>query len=60
MKLAKARMLMARDPLGIGVLWGYLALKTAEITNLRLIGTGLALHDPPQDIQRHLIVPRDV
>lgn len=48
--LDDARRLMLRDPLGIGVLVGYLALKTAELTNLRLIGYGLAFGDSPATI----------
>lgn len=45
--LIEARHVMLRDTLGIGLLVGYLALKTAELTNLRLIGYGLAFGDPP-------------
>jgi len=33
--------LIARDPLGIGVVIGYLALKTNEINNLRWIAQGI-------------------
>lgn len=45
--LNEAHRLMLRDALGIGVLIGYLAFKTAEMTNLRLIGYGLTFGDAP-------------
>lgn len=48
--LEDARRLIVRDALGIGVLIGYLALKTAEISNLRVIGYGLALGDTPAEM----------
>jgi V/A-type H+-transporting ATPase subunit C len=48
--LEDAQQLVVRDALGIGVLIGYLALKTAEISNLRAIGNGLAFGDAPEAI----------
>lgn len=54
-QLQDARRLFIRDPLGIGLLLGYLALKTTEIINLRLIGHGLALGDTPEQIQEVLL-----
>ncbi len=44
----------ARDPLGIGVLLGYVALKTNEVSNLRAIAQGLALGEKPDRIRAEL------
>ena len=47
--------LFARDPLGIGVLLGYVALKMAEISNLRAIAQGLVLKEKPDRIRAELL-----
>jgi V/A-type H+-transporting ATPase subunit C len=47
----QASNLFIRDPLGIGVLLGYLFLKTAEIANLRRIAHGLQLGHSPEQIR---------
>jgi len=46
--------LITRDPLGIGVLLGYLALKTSEVRNLRWIVEGVGLGLPPAAIGEEL------
>jgi V/A-type H+-transporting ATPase subunit C len=42
-RLDWAKRLVARDPLGIGVLIGYLALKINEVSNIRWIANGINL-----------------
>jgi V/A-type H+-transporting ATPase subunit C len=54
-QLWHAASLLARDPLGVGVLVGYAALKTNEIRNLRAIGQGLALGEKPDRIRAELM-----
>ena len=48
--------LVASDPLGIGVLLGYAALKTNEIANLRTIAQGLLLSEKPDRIRSELLL----
>jgi V/A-type H+-transporting ATPase subunit C len=43
--------LMARDPLGIGVLLGYLALKTNEVGNIRWVAQGIDLGLTTEEIR---------
>jgi len=43
------------DPLGIGVLLGYLLLKTAEISNIRHIAHSLQLGESPEIIRLELV-----
>lgn len=45
---------MVSDPLGIGVLLGYLALRRNEAANLRLLSMGLAFGDSPQAMQAEM------
>jgi vacuolar-type H+-ATPase subunit C/Vma6 len=47
--------LFARDSLSIGVLLGYVALKTNEIHNLRAIAQGLLLGETPERIRAELM-----
>lgn len=47
--------LIGRDPLGIGVVLGYLALKTAEISNIRWIAQGIVLGMPANNIRSELV-----
>ncbi len=54
-QLHQAQMLLIGDPLGIGVMIGYMALKTAEIHNLHRIAQGLAHQESPEHIQTELI-----
>ncbi len=53
-RLDWARRLVARDPLGIGVLIGYLALKINEVSNIRWIANGINLGIKPNDIRSEL------
>jgi V/A-type H+-transporting ATPase subunit C len=55
-QLERAIGLFTRDPLGIGVLLGYVALKTNEVANLRAIAQGLQIGENPDRIRRELIV----
>lgn len=48
--------LLAHDPLGIGVLLGYAALKTNEVANLRAIAQGLMLGEKPDRIRSELML----
>ncbi len=48
--------LVASDPLGIGVLLGYAALKTNEVANLRAIAQGLLLGEKPDRIRSALML----
>lgn len=47
--------LIARDPLGIGVVLGYLALKINEVNNLRWIANGIHLRMTPENIRAELM-----
>ena len=55
-QLRHAAGLVASDPLGIGVLQGYAALKTNEIANLRAIAQGLLLGERPDRIRSELML----
>ena len=55
-QLHQAASLVASDPLGIGVLLGYAALKTNEIANLRAIAQGLLLGEKTERIQSELML----
>jgi V/A-type H+-transporting ATPase subunit C len=55
-QLHHAAALVASDPLGIGVLLGYAALKTNEIANLRAIAQGLLLGEKPDRIRGELML----
>jgi len=54
-RLLHAAGLIVRDPLGIGVLLGYVALKTNEVANIRAITQGLMLAEKPDRIQAELM-----
>ncbi len=54
-RLQRTAKLLARDPLGIGVLLGYVTLKTNEVSNLRTIAQGLMLGDKPDRIRAELM-----
>jgi V/A-type H+-transporting ATPase subunit C len=45
---------LLKDPLGIGVLLGYVALKTNEVNNLRWIGHGINLGLPAETIRAEM------
>lgn len=45
---------IAKDPLGIGVFLGYLALKNNEVANLRRIARGIQLRQGAETIRREL------
>jgi vacuolar-type H+-ATPase subunit C/Vma6 len=47
--------LIGRDPLGIGVVLGYLALKTAEVSNIRWIAQGIFLGIAANSIRLELV-----
>ena len=51
----QAHSLFIKDPHGIGILLGYLLLKTAEISNLRHIAHSLQLGEPAEVIRVGLI-----
>ncbi len=53
-RLEWAKRLIAKDPLGIGVLIGYLALKITEISNIRWIANGINLGLKPTAIRMEL------
>jgi V/A-type H+-transporting ATPase subunit C len=55
-QLHHAAALVASDPLGIGVLLGYAALKTNETANLRAIAQGLLLGEKPDRIRSELML----
>ncbi len=55
-QLHRASSSMASDPLGIGVLVGYAALKTNEIANLRRIAHGLLLGGKPDRLRGELML----
>jgi vacuolar-type H+-ATPase subunit C/Vma6 len=46
---------IGRDPLGIGVVLGYLALKTAEVSNIRWIANGIFLGMKANSIRLELV-----
>lgn len=46
-----------RDPLGIGIFLGYIALKTNEIGNLRTISQGVFLQQSAEEIRKQLLLP---
>lgn len=52
--LVRMAQLIAKDPLGIGVVFGYIALKVNEINNLRWIAQGINLGLDPKAIQAEL------
>jgi len=54
-QLRSAAGLMAVDPLGVGVLLGYIALKANEGTNLRAIAQGLLFAEKPDRIRAELM-----
>jgi V/A-type H+-transporting ATPase subunit C len=54
-RLQRAARLFHQDPLGIGVPLGYTILKRSEVRNLRLVGHGLFLGDPPERIVERLV-----
>lgn len=54
-QLQHAALLLIRDPLGIGVLLGYAALKINEAANVRAIAHGLALAKKPAHIRAELM-----
>lgn len=53
-RLDWARRLIARDPLGIGVMIGFLALKINEVSNIRWIANGINLGLKPNAIRLEL------
>jgi V/A-type H+-transporting ATPase subunit C len=55
-QLEHAVNLLIRDPLGIGVLIGYMALKTNELANLRRIVQGVYLGEAPDRIRTELMM----
>ncbi|UCC54793.1 MAG: V-type ATPase subunit [Anaerolineaceae bacterium] len=55
-QLKHAMSLLIRDPLGIGVLIGYMALKTNELANLHRIAQGVHLSEPPNRIRAELLM----
>ena len=52
--LRRALRLYLRDPLGLGVLIGYLWMKVAEVTNLKMIANGLFYKMPGHLIRERL------
>ncbi len=54
-QLRRAAEYFAWDPLGIGILLGYVALKTNEVANIRAIAQGLALGAQPGRIRAELV-----
>lgn len=48
--------LIGKDPLGIGVVLGYLTLKTTEVSNIRWIAHGIFLGLPANSIRSELMV----
>lgn len=55
LELEYAARLFVRDPLGIGVLVGYVALKTNEVANLRTLAQGLTLGEKPDRIRAEML-----
>lgn len=58
-QLNQAAYLLAGDALGVGVLIGYLALKTAEMRNLHCIAQGIELRKQPDQILQELVFRND-
>lgn len=56
-RLASLAGLIAREPLGIGVVLGYVALKSNEVNNLRWITNGIYLGMNPEKIRAELLHP---
>ena len=54
LRLDWARRMFEKDPLGIGVLIGYLALKINEVGNLRWIANGIQMGLKPGSIHTEL------
>lgn len=54
-RLASLAGLIAREPLGIGVVLGYVALKSNEVNNLRWITNGIHLGMKPEKIRAELL-----
>jgi vacuolar-type H+-ATPase subunit C/Vma6 len=54
-RLDRFSRLIGRDSLGIGVVLGYLALKTTEVSNLRWIAHGTYLGMTPNNIRAELV-----
>jgi len=54
-RLDRLSKLIGRDSLGIGVVLGYLALKTTEVSNLRWIAHGTYLGMTPNNIRAELV-----
>jgi vacuolar-type H+-ATPase subunit C/Vma6 len=46
---------ITNDPLGIGVMLGYLALKINEVTNIRWIAQGISLELQPDAIRAEMV-----
>jgi len=53
-RLRRIAGLLAKDPLGIGVVLGYTALKTNEVANIRRVALGLRLRLSPEAIKADL------
>jgi vacuolar-type H+-ATPase subunit C/Vma6 len=54
-RLSWSSLLIGKDPLGIGVLLGYLALKTNEVSNVRWIAHGIHSGLDSNGIRRELV-----
>jgi vacuolar-type H+-ATPase subunit C/Vma6 len=54
-QLRQARLLLISDPLGIGVMIGYMALNTTESRNVHRIALGLAHQEAPERVLAELI-----
>ncbi len=55
LRLARLARLITRQPLGIGSVLGYLALKTNEVNNLRWITNGIFLGMKAAAIREELV-----
>lgn len=55
MLMKKALRMYLRDPLGLGVLIGYLWMKVAEVTNLKMIAHGVFYKMPEHTIREKLM-----
>ena len=51
----RMKLFYTADPLGPGILIGYLAAKDAELRNLRLIAEAVAAHLPKEDAEAHFL-----
>lgn len=60
LRLNQAARLFARDPLGIGVVLGFLALKTNEVANLQLLAQGLVLGESPTRLRARLLLAENL